>query len=120
MQHDPEAFKLVRGLLGFGHGLGLTVTAEGVEQPAQAAALLAHGCQQAQGYLYSAATSAAETMDFIGRPKGSPRHSSFTSHEVVCSAEDRIAEFEADVTAFRLGLLLTRLDRPSDIFRYGR
>ena len=69
MEHDPEAFKLVRGLLGFGHGLGLTVTAEGVEQPAQAAALLAHGCQQAQGYLYSAAMSAAETMDFIDRPK---------------------------------------------------
>jgi diguanylate cyclase (GGDEF)-like protein len=72
MEHDPEAFKLVRGLLGFGHGLGLTVTAEGVEQPAQAAALLAHGCQQAQGYLYSAAMSAAETMDFIDRPKREP------------------------------------------------
>ncbi len=41
----------MRALLGFGHGLGLTVTAEGVEQPGQAMTLLEQGCQQAQGYL---------------------------------------------------------------------
>ena len=66
MERDPEAFALVRSLLGFGHGLGLTVTAEGVEQPAQAMALLAQGCQQAQGHLYSSAMSADETVNYIG------------------------------------------------------
>ena len=53
MECDPEAFALVRALLGFGHGLGLTVTADGVEHPAQATILRKHGCEQAQGYLYS-------------------------------------------------------------------
>jgi EAL domain-containing protein (putative c-di-GMP-specific phosphodiesterase class I) len=67
MEHEPEAFALVRALLGFGRGLGLTVTAEGVEKPAQAAALQQEGCQQAQGYLYSRAMSANDTLDFIRR-----------------------------------------------------
>ena len=67
MEHDPRAMALVRALLGFGHGLGLTMTAEGVEQSAQAAVLQQHGCQQAQGFLYGAPMSAADTVNFIGR-----------------------------------------------------
>jgi EAL domain-containing protein (putative c-di-GMP-specific phosphodiesterase class I) len=65
MEREPEAFALVRALLGFGRGLGLTVTAEGVERPAQAIALQQEGCQQAQGYLYSRAMSAGDALDFI-------------------------------------------------------
>jgi diguanylate cyclase (GGDEF)-like protein len=65
MDREPEASALVHALLGLGRGLGLTVTAEGVEQPAQAAALLEQGCQQAQGYLYAHAMSAADTTNFI-------------------------------------------------------
>jgi len=65
MEHEPDAFALVRVLLGFGRGLGLTVTAEGVEKPAQAMALRQEGCQQAQGYLYSRAISAEDAVDFI-------------------------------------------------------
>jgi len=65
MEQKPDAFALVRALLGFGRGLGLTVTAEGVEKPAQALALHQEGCQQAQGYLYSRAMSADDTINFI-------------------------------------------------------
>jgi diguanylate cyclase (GGDEF)-like protein len=65
MENEPEASKLVCALLGFGHGLGMTVTAEGVEQLAQAASLLEHGCDQAQGYLYGHAMPAADTINFI-------------------------------------------------------
>ena len=67
MEREPEAYALVRALLGFGRGLGLTVTAEGVEKPAQAIALQQEGCQQAQGYLYSRAMSANDAIDFIRR-----------------------------------------------------
>jgi diguanylate cyclase (GGDEF)-like protein len=65
MDREPEAAALVRALLGLGHGLGLTVTAEGVEQPGQAAALLVQGCEQAQGFLYARAMSAADASNFI-------------------------------------------------------
>jgi diguanylate cyclase (GGDEF)-like protein len=69
MEREPEAAALVRGLMGLGHGLGLTVTAEGVELPAQAKALLEQGCEQAQGYLYARAMPAAETKAFMALHK---------------------------------------------------
>jgi predicted signal transduction protein with EAL and GGDEF domain len=53
-------------VVGLGRGLGLTVIAEGVEHPAQAAALLAQSCQQGQGYLFSRAMRAASTAEFMG------------------------------------------------------
>ena len=65
MEREPEAAPLLGALMGLGHGLGLTVTAEGVEKPAQAKALLELGCEQAQGYLYGRAVSAAGALDFI-------------------------------------------------------
>jgi EAL domain-containing protein (putative c-di-GMP-specific phosphodiesterase class I) len=55
LERDPEAAALIRGVIGLAHGLGLVVTAEGVERPEQAATLLALQCDQAQGYLYGAA-----------------------------------------------------------------
>jgi diguanylate cyclase (GGDEF)-like protein len=74
MEREPEAFALVRALLGFGRGLGLTVTAEGVEKPAQAIALQQEGCQQAQGYLYSRAISASDAIDFIRKHEKEVMH----------------------------------------------
>ena len=53
--HDAGATALNRGVIGLAHGLGLAVTAEGVERPEQAAALLTLQCDQAQGYHYGAA-----------------------------------------------------------------
>lgn len=70
MEQEPEAAALVRALLGLGLGLGLTVTAEGVEQTTQAAALLGEGCQQAQGFFYSNAVSAAEALRILRSPEG--------------------------------------------------
>lgn len=75
MDREPEAAALVRALLGLGHGLGLIVTAEGVEQLAQATALLAQGCEQAQGYLYGRALSAADTLDLLAAHKTGTAHS---------------------------------------------
>ena len=65
LEHEPDAAALVRALLGLGHGLGLTITAEGVEAPAQATALMEQGCEQAQGYLYGRAMSSADATKFI-------------------------------------------------------
>ena len=70
MENEPEAAALVRALMGLGLGLGLTVTAEGVEQTAQATALLGEGCQQAQGFLYGKAVSAAEALGILNAQGG--------------------------------------------------
>ncbi len=47
--HEP----VVAGLIAMAHSIGLTVTAEGVETPAQADQLRAAGCDTAQGWLYA-------------------------------------------------------------------
>lgn len=68
MDSEPEAAALVRAFVGLAHGLGLTITAEGVEQPEQAEALLAQGCHQGQGYLFGKAVPGARTIDFAASP----------------------------------------------------
>jgi len=50
---DHYRAELVKAILSIAHGLGQQVVAEGVETRQQAAFLEAHGCQVAQGYLYS-------------------------------------------------------------------
>ena len=50
---DDEDRAIVRAIIGLGRTLNMDVTAEGVELPGQALALIEEGCQRAQGYLYS-------------------------------------------------------------------
>lgn len=49
-EHDAAA--LVRGLIGLGHELRLSMVGEGVETHAQAVALRAMGCEFAQGFYF--------------------------------------------------------------------
>ena len=60
-----ESAAIVSALVGLGHGLGLTIVAEGVKDPKQRASLLATGCEQGQGLLFSGAVSAEETVTFF-------------------------------------------------------
>lgn len=53
MIDNPQALAIVRSVIGLGQGLGMPVVAEGVETQAQFDALIAEGCDQAQGYLIS-------------------------------------------------------------------
>jgi EAL domain-containing protein (putative c-di-GMP-specific phosphodiesterase class I) len=50
---DPGARAIVEAVVRLAHALGLTVTAEGVEEDAHPELLRAIGCDQLQGYYYS-------------------------------------------------------------------
>ncbi len=49
---DPNAAAIVKAVVGLSGALGMATNAEGVETEQQAAMLRAHGCGEAQGFLY--------------------------------------------------------------------
>jgi EAL domain-containing protein (putative c-di-GMP-specific phosphodiesterase class I) len=57
---DPGDSSIVRAITSLGHALNLELCAEGVELTLQRDELIALGCHQAQGYLWSPALPAAE------------------------------------------------------------
>lgn len=63
---DPESDALVRATVGFANGLGLTTTAEGIEQQSQLDVLKATGCTEGQGFLFSEAVPADAIPKLLG------------------------------------------------------
>ncbi|MET1088194.1 MAG: EAL domain-containing protein, partial [Arthrobacter sp.] len=61
----------IAGIVGLGHGLGLRVVAEGVETSDQRDALLAMGCDRAQGFLFGKPVDAPELAELL-RAAGQP------------------------------------------------
>ncbi len=61
---DPNAVAIVRAVVGMTEVLGVSAIAEGVETNAQADILRAHGCSEAQGYLYGRPVS-GEAFDAL-------------------------------------------------------
>lgn len=60
---------IVRSVIELAHGLGLQVTAEGVETVEQLAALRALGCDLVQGYLLAHPLDAGELVEWASRHK---------------------------------------------------
>ena len=58
---------LVASIIQMAHGLGFRVIGEGVENQAQLDFLRSHGCDLAQGHLFSAALSADDFVAFAAR-----------------------------------------------------
>ena len=58
LETDEKAKKLMACMIDVGRALDLEVTAEGVETPGQCDVLRSMGCDQAQGFLFSAAMPA--------------------------------------------------------------
>ena len=62
LARDKAVSSIVDCIVGLGRSLDVTITAEGVETPEQAALLKELGCDQAQGYLYGRPAPAAEAV----------------------------------------------------------
>lgn len=56
---------IIRAVMAMSEGLGLTVTAEGIESVEQLEAMRAEGCAEIQGYYFSRALPLAEFIDFV-------------------------------------------------------
>jgi diguanylate cyclase (GGDEF)-like protein len=63
---DPRRQALLKSIVGVGQGLGLTVTAEGVENEAELAVIQGCGCDLVQGYLLARPMDLPDFEDWLG------------------------------------------------------
>jgi diguanylate cyclase (GGDEF)-like protein/PAS domain S-box-containing protein len=77
--HDPADAAIVEAVIGMGHAIGIEVTAEGVEQPAELDALRRLGCDRVQGRLLhppldpEAAAALLRAVGVVAQPMPSSR-----------------------------------------------
>ena len=60
-----DAQAIVRSIISLGVGLGVTITAEGVETEDELSCLRSEGCHEGQGFLFSQARPNAEIADLL-------------------------------------------------------
>ena len=65
MVNNGSHLKIVQAIVMLAHGLGMNVTAEGVENENQLSVIKSLGCELAQGYIVSKPTNKVEAKDFI-------------------------------------------------------
>ena len=69
MERDRDDSAIVSAVIGLGRSLGMTLVAEGVETPGQAASLTAQGCHFAQGYLFAKPRAGSRVPWFLSQPE---------------------------------------------------
>jgi diguanylate cyclase (GGDEF)-like protein/PAS domain S-box-containing protein len=62
---NRDAQAIVRSIINLGKGLGVTITAEGVETEAELSCLRAEGCHEGQGFLFSKARPNDEIVGLL-------------------------------------------------------
>jgi diguanylate cyclase (GGDEF)-like protein len=67
LETNRKSQTIVRSIIGLAHGLGISVTAEGVETPGQARWLIKENCDCLQGNFLGRPLGAEATHDFIKR-----------------------------------------------------
>ncbi len=66
--HNPQSAAIVRAVIGLGHGLEVTIVAEGVETQEQLGFLADEGCDAVQGYFIGKPAPIAQYATLVGRP----------------------------------------------------
>lgn len=75
MLGDARSRKIVQTILRLAEELAIPVVAEGIEQPAEAEALTAMGCDFGQGYLFGKPVPLTETLALIRKHNAAPGRS---------------------------------------------
>jgi diguanylate cyclase (GGDEF)-like protein/PAS domain S-box-containing protein len=67
---NRDAQAIIRAIVSLGKGLGVIITAEGVETEAELSCLRAEGCDEGQGFLFSRARPNAEIIALLQAQSG--------------------------------------------------
>jgi diguanylate cyclase (GGDEF)-like protein len=73
MSHDRKAATMVKALIGVGKGMDIAVSADGVMDEAQRAALAEQGCHEIQGQQYGAPVDADGALGLVSGQPGPRR-----------------------------------------------
>jgi diguanylate cyclase (GGDEF)-like protein len=85
LQSDGPATTIVAATIAMAHGLGLRVTAEGVETERQLSKLTEMGCDEAQGYFFGRPVSANGVTDYMMAKPGAEEPPAEEARSVVRS-----------------------------------
>jgi EAL domain-containing protein (putative c-di-GMP-specific phosphodiesterase class I) len=64
---NPQSAAIVSAVIDLGHGLEMSIVAEGVETPDQLAFLASEGCDAVQGYLIGKPLPIGQYATLVGR-----------------------------------------------------
>ena len=64
---NPQSAAIIRAVIGLGHGLDMSIVAEGVETQEQLTFLAQEGCDAVQGYLLGKPAPIAQYAALVGR-----------------------------------------------------
>jgi len=65
-----DSLAIIKAVIGLGHSLGMSTTAEGVETPEQLQAVREQGCNEVQGFYFSPPIAAEAVEPFIRQQNG--------------------------------------------------
>jgi diguanylate cyclase (GGDEF)-like protein len=72
LESKGDSLAIIKAVIGLGHSLGMSTTAEGIETEEQLAAVREQGCNEVQGFLFSPPIDASAVIDLLkaeSRPK---------------------------------------------------
>jgi len=73
LKSKGDSLAIIKAVIGLGHSLGMSTTAEGIETEEQLAAVREQGCNEVQGFLFSPPVSAAAVTDMLDKEAMRPK-----------------------------------------------
>ena len=72
LESKGDSLAIIKAVIGLGHSLGMSTTAEGIETEEQLAAVREQGCNEVQGFLFSPPIDAKAVIDLL-KKEAQPR-----------------------------------------------
>jgi diguanylate cyclase (GGDEF)-like protein len=73
LKSKGDSLAIIKAVIGLGHSLGMSTTAEGIETEEQLAAVREQGCNEVQGFLFSPPVSAAAVSEMLDKEAARPK-----------------------------------------------
>jgi EAL domain-containing protein (putative c-di-GMP-specific phosphodiesterase class I) len=71
LESRGDSLAIIKAVIGLGHSLGMSTTAEGVETEEQLEAVREQGCNEVQGFLFSPPLEPSQVLSLLAR-EGQP------------------------------------------------